>query len=474
MIDPIALLSLAIAALLGYFGVRLWVPGAGGGSRWAPLLHASLGIALGIGVSSCLYYLLLVNGAATLPVVLGAESLALLACGGVFFYRRRAASPPPAPIDPLPTFSWNWALGIAAALMAALFVAAFLSASEWNPQGGWDAFAMWNLRANFLLHSGTWQFAVARVTGSHMEYPLLLSSLVARGWLYGGAPSAAVPIAIALLVSLALAGLLSSTVSILRGSAAGMLAVLILLANQFLWHAAPDQYADLPLALFGLAAAALLVLDPSPLRSPRSLTLAGLFAGFAAWTKNEGLLLLLALAAALLATTWRSAGVRQAIRQTGLLLLGALPVLCLVFWFKLFVAQPDPLVGGMGHAFFQKIGDPGRWLHVAAGFFQRLPGVALLLLALTAGLLRPRPASERTPAAFLPLIAFAVVLAGDFVVFLLTPDDVEWLLSTALERLYLQLWPLLLLAVFLLLRSPEDFALRAAVPSPAAKSKKSR
>jgi hypothetical protein len=117
-----------------------------------------------------------------------------------------------------------------------------------------------------------------------------------------------------------------------------------------------------------------------------------------------------------------------------------------------------------------KISDPGRWTRLAAGIVQGAPGVALLLVAFAAGLLRLLPAGQWRPALFLPLVACAIVMAGDFAVFLLTPDDLNWLLSTALERLYLQLWPLLLLAVFLLLRRPEDFAIAEAPVKRASKS----
>jgi len=466
VISLMEFLSLAVAALLGWFGIRLWIPEAGGASRWAPLLQVALGIALGIGVTSCLYFLLLIAGAARLLIVLGVDLLALLAAGAAWWFRRKSTG---AAHDSSPAFTWNWALAIAAAAMAAMFVTAFVNFSEFNPQGGWDAFAIWNLRAQFLLHRETWRYAVTALpTGTHMEYPLLLSSAIARGWLYGGAAATAVPIAIALLLSLSLAALVTSTLSIVRGAAAGLLAGLILLANQIVFSAAPDQYADLPLAFFGLCAIAILTLD----RSPRYLALGGLFAAFAAWTKNEGMLLLIAVALALLATAWRTAGTRAAIRQTGFFLFGAVPVLCLVLCFKLFLAPPDPLVGGMGAGLLRKIGDPARWVHIVAGFGKGLPAVALLLLALAAGLLRPRPAAQRTPVLFLPLLAFAIILAGDFAVFLLTPDDVEWLLSTALDRLYLQLWPLLVFATFLLLRRPEDFAI-ASAPAPSRSKERS-
>jgi hypothetical protein len=81
--------------------------------------------------------------------------------------------------------------------------------------------------------------------------------------------------------------------------------------------------------------------------------------------------------------------------------------------------------------------------------------------------LRLRPRRERTAG---PLLAILIALAGYFAIFLVTKDDLDWLFATALDRLYLHLWPALVLAVFLLLRRPEDFAI---VSSPA-KPRKAR
>jgi hypothetical protein len=63
-----------------------------------------------------------------------------------------------------------------------------------------------------------------------------------------------------------------------------------------------------------------------------------------------------------------------------------------------------------------------------------------------------------------------IVLAGYFAVFLVTKDDLDWLFATALDRLYMHVWPALVMAVFILLRRPEDFAI---VSSPA-KAKRAR
>jgi hypothetical protein len=466
------LVSLGIAWLLGYFGVRLWLPADGGRSRWTLALQAALGIGLGAGFTSCLDWLLVVGGRGTLPVVLGVE-LVLLATLAALVRRHRSAATADGETAASPPFP-SWLPGLGLAVMLGLFVAAFVSVSDLNPQGGWDAFSVWNLRARFLLHTDTWRYAVTPISvGAHMEYPLLLSSLVARGWIYAGSFSPVVPITIALLFAVALVILLVSALSLARGASIGLLSGVVLLANPSLMDQAPSQYADVPLAFFFLAALALIVLGGDSARPARYLSLAGIFAGFAAWTKNEGALLVVALAAALFVDAWRSAGWRSAARQSGVFLLGALPGLLLVVWFKLALAPPDPLAGQMTGTIGQKLANPGRWLQVAGGFLKQawelycFPSPPLAILGVTCGLLRLRPREGRSAA---PLLAVLLVLAGYFAIFLVTNYNLDWLFGSALDRLYLHVWPALVLAVFLLLRRPEDFAI---LSSPA-KSKKAR
>jgi hypothetical protein len=460
----ISIVSLLIAALLGYCGIRLWLP-ADRSSPWTPAFHAALGIGLGTGYSGCLYWLLVVCGAGTLPVVLGVE-VATLVVLGALVVRQRFAAIPPSEVATAHTFPY-WIAGAGLALMLALFVATFAGVVELNPQGGWDAFSIWNLRARFLLHMATWKFAVTPFpVGTHMEYPLLMSSVVARGWMYAGSPSPVAPIAIALVFALGLVLLLVSTLALARGPSLALLAGVVLLACPAFMTQAPSEYADVPLAFFFLAALALIV----QARTPRYVSLAGLFAGLAAWTKNEGALLVVALAAALFVSEWRSTGWRSAARHAGIFLLGASPCLLLVLWFKVALAPPDPLAGQMTVGLGQKLFNVSRWLKVAGGFLTHAWAVYLLplaLLAATCGLLRLRPRAERSPA---PLLAVLLVLAGYFAIFLVTKDDLDWLLATALDRLYMHVWPALVLALFLLLRRPEDFAILSAP----AKAKKAR
>ncbi|MCX6627022.1 MAG: hypothetical protein NTW28_05270 [Candidatus Solibacter sp.] len=174
------LVALLLAALLGYCGVRLGLPCDGTRSPWTPLLHASLGIGLGAGLTACLYFLLLAGGVANLSVIVGCELVAQCAAGALLL-RRRSASPPGGSPAALLSFSWNWLMALGLAAMLALLLVGFANTSELNPQGGWDAFAIWNLRARFLIHTETWNYAVTALpVGTHTEYPLLLSPSLPR------------------------------------------------------------------------------------------------------------------------------------------------------------------------------------------------------------------------------------------------------------------------------------------------------
>ena len=92
----------------------------------------------------------------------------------------------------------------------------------------------------------------------------------------------------------------------IRGRSQAMLGGLMLTGTPyFLIHGA-SQYADVPLGFFFLATLTLFCLqDRFPKHSRGVLVLAWMTAGMAAWTKNEGLLFLLAIVVARFAVSRR-------------------------------------------------------------------------------------------------------------------------------------------------------------------------
>ena len=69
------------------------------------------------------------------------------------------------------------------------------------------------------------------------------------------------------------------------------------------------------------------------------------------------------------------------------------------------------------------------------------------------GLARRR---ELRRAAVALAVAVALAGAGYYVIYVISPYDLEWHLQSSLDRVFMQLWPTLVLALFVIMRSPEE------------------
>jgi hypothetical protein len=199
------------------------------------------------------------------------------------------------------------------------------------------------------------------------------------------------------------------------------------------------QYADVPLALFVLLAAGLSALGLQR-GQPRAFVAAGVAAGLAAWTKNEGLLHLLCIGAAVALF----AGRRAVLLYAG----GALPLLALCAAFKLspYPATNDLFAGSSLQAAVERLSDLSRWSSVAQSFL--LQPFSPRRWGFAAWAVAPLFFFRRgwSPAEKLIWTAVALGLAGSFSVYLLTPRTLAWHLETSLDRLYLHVFPAALLA----------------------------
>jgi hypothetical protein len=83
-----------------------------------------------------------------------------------------------------------------------------------------------------------------------------------------------------------------------------------------------------------------------------------------------------------------------------------------------------------------------------AGWYH--PLLPILVLAVTLGFDRER----RRDTLFVLSIA-AALLAGYFGIYIITTNDLRWQLDTSLYRLLVQVWPIVVIGVFLALRPAE-------------------
>ncbi len=371
-----------------------------------------------------------------------------------------------------------------------------------EPHGRWDAWLIWNMHARFIYRLGeNWrEMFSGGLDWTHTDYPLMLPLSIVRSWFYQGGESTYVPIMLAMLFSLAIVGLLVSSVALFRGQSQGFLAGLALMGSPFFFILTIYQVADIPLAFFILVTIVCCCMsDKEEKYNCGALLLAGAAAGFACWTKNEGLLFLVAvITGRLVLLTFRS-GWKSSLKQAALLLAGAMPVLMAVVYFKSSLAPPNDLFSGQSvQQIVQRLTESHRYIEIIKAFFMTAitftqgvvnirsgiifnPAVIGLIpltayLALTGLIEKGRERSAALNALAIPLI----MLAGYFAVYLVTPHDLRWHLFTSLNRLFMQVWPSLIFVCFMLAGTEEDspvqrFAESAAIgkgAEPAASKKK--
>ena len=340
--------------------------------------------------------------------------------------------------------------------LLALSFLGFLLASLNNPHGGWDAFAMWNLKARFLFLGGDrWGNLFSVNSGLHLDYPLLLSGFIARCWTYVGDDPVVVPAVVAAVFTFSTVGLICSALAVLRGRSQGFLAGIMLLCNPTFLREGAKQYADVPLGYYILLATVLVILHGRE-NKKSFLALAGLAAGLAAWTKNEGVLFLAAFAVAHCTTTLYAQGIRNYFSQLMTLSYGLFPVLAVLLFFKWWYAPPSGVVlaEGVGPA-LEKVFQASRHIVIIKYIlveFILFGGLLLIFYWGLSGLKMEK--SEMVPIIF-SLIVLSIMMAGYYGIYLTTAHPLDWHLGTSIRRVLLQLWPSFIFTFFLAMPSWE-------------------
>jgi hypothetical protein len=401
-------------------------------------LRVCIGAALGLGAWSAAYAAARMAG-----VGIGVKDAALCCTGAalVLAARRKAAASPSA-VDPAPRWL-RWLL-FAASVLA---MAAFLEHGWRFPDGGWDAWMIWNLRARFLVRAADLRtvFSPDLLFWAHADYPWLVPGVVAQGFLLTGHEARAMPGSIAALFGALAVAVPSLTLARLCGARWGLIGALAILTLPTFAVFVSDQQSDVPLGVYlGSAASLIAIADARSDRPLRLLALAGFSSGLGAWTKNEGALYAVCLGAALF---WRTRDWRRVLAFA----LGATPVLALLIAFKQGYAPPNDLAyfsaapSLIAHAL-----DARRWAELLLQSMRRIAyfqGFGVWLVAevlVLAFFIRRLPGTTLGTALFLATAAYAPI-------YVLQPHPLGWLFRTSVNRVIVQLWPAAVLATSLAL-----------------------
>lgn len=452
---------LALSLLLA----GLWGPGPHP-FRSHLLLKVCLAVGLALGISSCTYLGgLLIVGASRMGLIIGESALFIAAAAFLHYALKKRISPRDADVSskPMPKgLLVTLSVCTLVALATALTRFVFLSLAA--PHGEIDALTIWNLRARFLARGGEqWFDSFTGLLATRVsDYPLLLPASIARWWTYIGDEPTVIPALVAMLFTFATIGLAVSALGLLRSRGQGLLAGVVLLGTPFLIRHGASQYADIPLGFFILATLVVLSLyERAAGHQAGLLAMAGLMAGFAAWTKNEGLLFVFVVILARLLAVVPTKGWLSYWNEMRSFAAGLLPVLLIVFFFKIHIAPGlSQIVADQGATTtIERLADTSRYLEAGQAFFKKAarfghPGFVVLLVYL---LLMGWRANETDRCGLRTAgLTLGLMLTGYFMVFIVTPYGVRYQIETSLDRLWMHLWPSVVFLFFLFVKTPEE------------------
>lgn len=430
-------------------------------NAWALALKFFLGVGLGLGITSCLYFFRLVLFPAQdgyLLIGFGFLGVILFA----LFVQGRLS------LDfsiRFTSFSWFRFFFLVVAILVVMYnaISCSLALIRNSPHGDYDAQAIWNMRARFIYRSGeNWESAFSPEINRdfHMDYPLLIPLNVSGGWNALGGEVLRIPAIQSMLFLYGAAGVLFCLVAYRRTSLQAVLALAILLATPLLMLFASFQTADIAVAYYFLSTGSLLVLSFND-EEPRLLFLAGMMSALSAWAKNEGIpfmLITVLFTTIILFKQNRFARIRYFLAGT------IIPIATIVlFKIHLPVSQSNDLFTGNAlTVILSKILDPTRYISIFKHLASELIHLGdwhmsiVIILAIYGWIVGIKKSYEDSMVSRWIIILPLLQLAVYFGIYLVTPFDLVWHMNYSMSRLLIHLFPMALLWFFLIVNTPED------------------
>jgi hypothetical protein len=234
---------------------------------------------------------------------------------------------------------------------------------------------------------------------------------------------------------------------------------MVLMGTPYFLLLSTFQTADVPLSYIVLSSIVLWMLY-AVRQEAGLLVLAGLAAGLSAWTKNEGILFVLA---SLVGCAVYGVVRHQAWKTLSRFALGLLAPAIVIVYYKVTLAPSNDLfMGANAGELLGKIASLPRYETILAELGKSLltignwPYSILAVLALFAVIVGPRRNRAQGRAALTCAIILTVQLAGYLFIYVITPLPLEFHLQYSLDRLLFQLFPASLFLAFWAISTPEE------------------
>lgn len=316
-----------------------------------------------------------------------------------------------------------------------------------NPWGRWDAWARINLKGRFLFEGGeswTWIFESSQI--AHSDYPLLLAATVARTWAWMGEMPHLAPQVISVVWGILSVMILFLLISWLRDPIIATIMCLAYLSFTPLFYWAASQYSDIPLITYMLSCCAMLIAaQKKNIDNQGFIFLAGIFAGAATWCKNEGILFLFVILVWWLYLLSKN-HMKEKLRSTFFLLVGCGSIGITVLIQKVLFSGKSDIIGSHLISSLSHMINFERHIFIydETKFYISVFWNWWAILMLSIAFLFYFIKNKNSIGNFGPLFCTLGLSVVYYFVLITTPYDLSWHVGTALDRLFLQLWPMML------------------------------
>jgi hypothetical protein len=339
------------------------------------------------------------------------------------------------------------------------------------PHGEWDAWAIWNLKARFLVRGGAHWQDVYSTAITHPGYPHLIPSAVARLWMWLGTEAPVAGAVVAAIYTYATPAVVMGSLAFLRDWTAALWGGLLVVAGTPLTYYGAWQVADVPLGFFVLTSVALIAIDVVSEERRWFAVPAGLAVGLSGLVKDEGLPFTIAMTVAYVG--YQVCGRRSSFRDRSARAAGFMSA-ALPFWCLLVVGHSRAPAQALAAAFtdpasLSRMADLGRHTLITKAFIAEawgwagvsLVGVVPVFVSafLLGGLHRPR---RTLCAAGAAIVALGVMISAYYAAFLVTPYELSWHILS-LNRILVHVWPTFVWAFCLVVSFDPD---RSGMPRP--------